>query len=332
MDPGKNSRGLVLDRTYSVGPHVSGTESIYMSNVNRNTTVLIVGATGYIGGAVVAESVRQGYNVIAVARSRKSDSQFDGAELVLADVSDPASMAKVFERKIDVVISCLATRSGLPKDFDDIDYKATLNVLKSAQAAGTGKFILLSAICVRKPELPLQLAKLKMEDELMRSGIDYTIVRPTAYFWVFDSQTRRIAQGQPGFIVGSGTQARHNPIAKEDLAEFIVSSIGDSERKNRIFILGGPEVPDNVLTHKDSLSMIFEVLGKKPRIISVPNWVYLTLVRITWFIGLFSRRVAVFSAFLKVVHYYLVNDMRAPGYGSITLRQYLIDTYGKSRT
>ncbi|MDQ1303004.1 MAG: Divinyl chlorophyllide a 8-vinyl-reductase, chloroplastic [Pseudomonadota bacterium] len=297
-----------------------------MSNVNSTTTVLIVGATGYIGGAVVAESVRQGYNVIAVARSRKSDSQFDGAELVLADVSDPASMAKVFERKIDVVISCLATRSGLPKDFDDIDYKATLNVLKAAQASGTGKFILLSAICVRKPELPLQLAKLKMEDELMRSGIDYTIVRPTAYFWVFDSQTRRIAQGQPGFIVGSGTQACHNPIAKEDLAEFIVSSIGNSERKNRIFILGGPEVPDNILTHRDSLLMIFAVLGKKPRIISVPDWLYMALVRITWFIGLFTRRVAVFSAFLNVVHYYLVNDMRAPGYGSVTLRQYLIDT------
>ncbi len=303
-----------------------------MSNVNRETTVLIVGATGYIGRAVVAESVRQGYNVIAVARSKKGDCQFDGAELVLADVSDPASIAKVFERKVDVVISCLACRSGLAKDFDDIDYKATLNVLNAAQASGTGKFILLSAICVRLPELPLQLAKLKMEDELMRSGIDYTIVRPTAYFWVFDSQTRRIAQGKPGFMIGTGTQARHNPIAKEDLAEFMVSGIGNSERKNRIFILGGPEVPDNILSHKDSLAMIFEVLGKKPHIISVPDWVYMALVRITWFIGLFTRRVAVFSAFLNVVHYYLVNDMRAPGYGSVTLRQYLIDTYGKART
>ena len=219
-----------------------------MSNVNRTTTVLIVGATGYIGGAVVAESVRQGYNVIAVARSRKSDRQFEGAELVLADVSDPASMAKVFERKIDVVISCLATRSGLPKDFDDIDYKATLNVLNAAQASGTAKFILLSAICVRKPELPLQLAKLKMEDELMRSGIDYTIVRPTAYFWVFDSQTPMIARGRPGYVIGTGNQSRHNPLAREDLAEFMVSSIDNIERNNRVFVLGGPETPDNVLT------------------------------------------------------------------------------------
>jgi hypothetical protein len=75
--------------------------------------------------------------------------------------------------------------------------------------------------------------------------------------------------------------------------------------------------------------MIFDIVGKEPRIISVPDWAYMALIRITWFIGLFTRRVAVFSAFLSVVHYYLVNDMRAPGYGTITLRQYLTETYGK---
>lgn len=297
-----------------------------MGNVNGNTTVLIVGATGYIGRAVVTESVRQGYNVIAVARSRKADCQFDGAELVLADVGDPASMAKVFERKIDVVISCLACRSGLPKDFDDIDYKATLNVLNAAQASGTEKFILLSAICVRKPELPLQLAKLKMEDELMRSGIDYTIVRPTAYFWVFDAQTRMIAKGKPAYVVGTGDQAVHNPISKEDLAEFMVDSIGNPERQNRVFVLGGPEVPGNIISYRESLRMVFEALGKEPRIISVPNWALTAVIRLTGFVGLFVRRVAVLSGFLKVVHYYLVNDMRAPGYGSMTFRQHVLDT------
>ena len=304
-----------------------------MSNDNRSTTtVLIVGATGYIGRAVVAEAVRQGHDVIAVTRSPKNDRAFDGAEVVVADVADPASIAKIFTRKVDVVISCLATRSGLPKDFDDIDYKATLNVLNAAQKNGAGKFILLSAICVRKPDLPLQLAKLKMEDALMRSGIDYTIVRPTAYFWVFDAQTRMIAKGKPGYVIGTGDQTCHNPIAREDLAEFMVSSIGNSERKDRVFVLGGPEVPGNIVSYKDSLLMVFEALGKEPKIVSIPGWAFAALIRLTWFIGLFFRRVAVFSAFLKVVHYYLENDMRAPGYGSITLRQYLMDTTRKMQT
>lgn len=289
-------------------------------------SVLVVGATGYIGNAVVAEAVQRGYEVIAVTRSARTDCNFDGAEVVLADVTDPASVARAFDRKIDVVISCLACHSGVAKDFDDIDYKATLGILNAGLENGTKQFILLSAICVRKPDLPLQLAKLKMEDALIRSGIDYTIVRPTAYFWVFDAQNRMIENGRPAFLIGSGEQACHNPIAREDLAEFLVGCIDNSERINRIHIIGGPEVPGNVITYKESLAMIFESLGKEPKFVSIPSWMYMALIRVTRFIGHFSRKVSVFSEFLHITYYYLHDDMRAPGYGSRTYQQHVLDT------
>jgi divinyl chlorophyllide a 8-vinyl-reductase len=303
-----------------------------MSETKSGQTILVVGATGYIGNAVVTESVRQGYDVIAVTRSLKTDSQFDGAEVVVADVTNPASLAKAFNRNIDIVISCLACRSGLARDFDDIDYKATLNVLNAAIENGTDQFILLSAICVRKPDLPLQLAKLKMEDALIRSGIDYTIVRPTAYFWVFDAQTRMIKNGKPGFLIGTGDQACHNPIAKEDLAEFMVDCIGSGEHINRLHIIGGPEVPENIITYRDSLVMIFDSMGKEPKLISIPGWLFLPLIRLTRFIGLFFRKIGVFSEFLHITYYYLSNDMRAPGYGSKTIKQFLLDTTRKVET
>jgi divinyl chlorophyllide a 8-vinyl-reductase len=298
-----------------------------MNDNNKNaTTVLIIGATGYIGSAVVAEAVQQGYDVVTVTRSQKSDARLDGTEVVVADVTDPASVAKAFNRKIDVVISCLGCHSGLARDFDEIDYKATLSILNLAKENGTEKFILLSAICVRKPELPLQLAKLKMEDELMRSGIDYTIVRPTAYFWVFEAQTKMIAKGRPGYLVGSGDQAVHNPIAKEDLAEFMVDSIVNIERKDRVFVLGGPEVPGNIITYKQSLEMIFEAMGKEPKLVSYPGWLLTAVIHLTGFIGIFFRKSGVFSEFLKIVYYYLVNDMRAPGYGARTFKQHVMDS------
>jgi divinyl chlorophyllide a 8-vinyl-reductase len=300
-----------------------------MSNgVTTKKTVLIVGATGYIGSATVAEAVRQGHDVIAITRSASSADQFPGAEAVLADVTDPASIAKAFNRKIDAVISCLGCHSGLAKDFDAIDYKATLNVMNAALANGSKKFVLLSAICVRKPELPLQLAKLKFEDELMRSGLDYTIVRPTAYFWVFEAQNKMIAAGKPGYLIGSGDQAVHNPIAKEDLAEFMVDSLTNGERRDRVYVIGGPEAPGNVITYKDSADMVFKALGKEPRYIHVPGWAMTATVKLTWFIGLFFRKIGVFSEFLKIIHYYLKYDMRAPGYGSVTFQQHINETVG----
>ncbi len=291
----------------------------------NDKTVLIVGATGYIGSAVVAESVRRGYHTIAVTRSTPKDGQFPGAEVVLADVTDPAGIAEVFNRKIDVVISCLGCHSGTARDFFRIDYEVTLDILNAAIANGATQFILLSAICVRQPELPLQLAKLKMEDALMRSGINYTIVRPTAYFWVFDVQTPMILKGASGKLIGGGEMAEHNPIAKEDLAEFMVGSIDNEERRDRVFVIGGPDVPDNIISSKKSMEMLFEALGKPPKMVSLPAWLLVFAIRLTGLFGLFFRKSSVVSEFLKIIYYYDTNDMRAPGYGSITFKQYVND-------
>jgi len=299
-------------------------------------TVLIIGATGYIGNAVVREAVDQGYKVIAVTRSEGHDRNFDGAEVAVADVTDPTSVEQLFNRpsgeKIDAVISTLACRSGVASDFFDIDYHATLNVLNSAVKHGTEKFVLLSAICVRKPELPLQQAKLLMEDALMRSGIDYSIVRPTAYFWVFDVQTPMIIKGRPGYVVDSGDQAVHNPIAKEDLAEFMVDCVDQEERSNRVFVLGGPETPDNIMTYRQSLEALFEGLSMEPNIKSIPGWLVRAIINTSGFLGKFFRKPGAFSEFLKTTYYYLENDMRAPGYGTRTLKDHLLDKDRKVET
>jgi uncharacterized protein YbjT (DUF2867 family) len=141
-----------------------------------------------------------------------------------------------------------------------------------------------------------------------------------------------IENGKPGFLIGTGDQACHNPIAKEDLAEFMVGCIGSSEHINRLHIIGGPEVPENIITYRDSLLMVFESLGKEPKLISLPGWMLVTVIRITRFIGLFSRKIGVFSEFLKITHYYLINDMRAPGYGTRTIKQHLLDATRKVET
>ena len=71
----------------------------------------------------------------------------------------------------------------LQKDSWAIDYQATKNVLDVAQQQGAEHFVLLSAICVQKPLLEFQHAKLKLEAELQRlQGMSYSIVRPTAFF------------------------------------------------------------------------------------------------------------------------------------------------------
>lgn len=93
-----------------------------------------------------------------------------GAQVVSSDVTDPAALARdVFSRPADVVISCLASRSGVKKDAFLVDYEATLNCLNAARRANTDHFVLLSAFCVKKPLLQFQHAKLKFEDALVQA-------------------------------------------------------------------------------------------------------------------------------------------------------------------
>ena len=80
---------------------------------------------------------------------------------------------------------------GLQKDSWAVDYQATKNVLDVARARGAQHFVLLSAICVQKPLLEFQHAKLKLEAALQAGGgLSYSIVRPTAFFKSLAGQVR----------------------------------------------------------------------------------------------------------------------------------------------
>lgn len=90
---------------------------------------------------------------------------------------------------IESVISCLASRTGIKKDAEMIDYQATLHCLEASQQVQAGHFVLLSAFCLRNPLLQFQKAKLRFEAKLKeQDDVSWSIVRPTAYFKSVSSQ------------------------------------------------------------------------------------------------------------------------------------------------
>ena len=177
--------------------------------------VLLAGATGYIGQAVLKELVVQGYEVIALVR-RGHDLVIDDPKAVTIVEAD-ITADRDWDRRVPAVhavVSCLASRTGAPADAHCVDFEANQKLLKHAERNGVSHFVLLSAICVQKPVLAFQRAKLRFEQLLHDSPVPATVIRATAFFRSLVGQLSRVQAGKPFllFVQGSTLPASQSQI------------------------------------------------------------------------------------------------------------------------
>jgi divinyl chlorophyllide a 8-vinyl-reductase len=239
---------------------------------------LVLGATGTIGRAVVGALVARGHEVICFVRQGSALNLPGKAIVRMGDVCDPACVdANGFRGEVfDAVVSCIASRNGLPQDAWAVDYGANLTWLNAARAAGVRRFVLLSAICVQRPRLAFQHAKLAFEAQLITSGLDYSIVRPTAFFKSLSGQVERVRAGKPFLLFGDGQLTACKPISDRDLACYVADCLTHEDRRNRILPIGGP---GPAITPREQGEALFRLLGRTPRFRSAPLWLMDGIIR-----------------------------------------------------
>ena len=288
------------------------------SSTSESRSVLVLGGTGTIGRATVAALLARGHNVVCIARpkagvARKLNQQqtsdlLQGAEVCFGNVTDTMFLAEnVFrDRQFDAVVSCMASRTGEPEDAWAVDYQAHSDVLTLAKDAGVTQMVLLSAICVQKPRLVFQHAKLKFEKELIDSGLTYSIVRPTAYFKSLAGQVERVKNGKPFFLFGDGTLTACKPISDADLANYLADCLEDTSLQNEILPIGGP---GPALTQLEQGKYLFELLGREPRFKSVPASFLSRIANFLDAIGKVIPPVAAKAELARIGHYYATESM-----------------------
>lgn len=306
--------------------------------------VLVAGATGYIGRHVVAELVRRGHQVVAIARPRAGVAGSDdaettrrslpGAEVRFAEVTDRSSLAEhaVRGERFDAVVSCLATRTGAPGDAWRIEHRANEDLLAEAQRAGLGLFVLLSAICVQRPRLAFQHAKLAFEKALVASGTPWSIVRPTAFFKSLAGQVTKVKAGRPFVVFGDGELTACKPISERDLATFLAECVEDPAKRGRILPVGGP---GEAITPRQQGEMLFELLGRAPRFRRVPVGLMDAIVSGLALGGRVLPSLAEKAELARIGRYYATESMlvldeargvydasATPSYGTDTLRDF----------
>jgi divinyl chlorophyllide a 8-vinyl-reductase len=219
------------------------------------------------------------------------------------DLTDSAAIARDGLRgeAFDAVISCMASRTGAPKDAWAVDHDAHLAVLEAAKAAGIGRWVQLSAICVQRPLLAFQKAKLAFEDALMASGLSWTIVRPTAFFKSLSGQIARVQAGKPFLLFGDGRLTACAPISDEDLAAYIADCLTDPDRAGRILPIGGP---GPALTPREQGELMFAAVGKPARFASAPVWLLDAVIGLLSVLGLRDK-----AELARIGRYYATQSM-----------------------
>lgn len=277
--------------------------------------VFLVGATGTIGRATAEALDRHGHQVVAFVRRPPPEGKAPrpaswppGVTLRTGDVTDPASLLDDGFRgePFDAVVSCMASRTGAPDDAWAIDHRAHLTLLEAAKAAGVTHFVLLSAICVQKPTLQFQHAKLAFEEALRASGLTWSIVRPTAYFKSISGQVARVMGGKPFLLLGDGTLTACKPISDGDLAEYLTGCLTDPERRGRVLPIGGP---GEAITPREQGEHLFALLGQAPRFRRVPVGVMNAVAGVLGGLARIFPSLEAKAEFARIGRYYATESM-----------------------
>lgn len=236
--------------------------------------VLVAGATGYLGTYLVKELKKRGYWVRVLVRTEQQKDKMKLADDVfVGQIIQPQTLKGIAD-SMDVVFSTVGiTRQKEGLTYWDVDYQGNVNLLQEAISSTVSQFLYVSAINGDKfRHLKIFEAKEGFVDELKKSNLDYTVIRPNGFFSDMLDFLNMAKSGR-AYLFGKGDQLI-NPIAGSDLASFCVSLL-EQKQANEVSV-GGPDV----FTLKEIANLALDSWNKKRKITFLPDSVRVIMIQV----------------------------------------------------
>ncbi|HWG62265.1 MAG TPA: NAD(P)H-binding protein [Streptosporangiaceae bacterium] len=225
--------------------------------------LLVTGGSGFLGGYVLTEAVRRGHEVIALARSEAAARTVAkrGAHPLAGDLDEAAGLPAVFR----------TTRCDVLVNLASLGFGHAPTIVAAAESAGIGRAVFISTTAVTT-SLPARSREMRLlaEDQIRRSDIDWTILRPTMIYG--DAGDRNLSRllmmlrRTPVLPVPGGGGRLQQPVHVADVADAVLSAAGQPAPATGIYDVAGP----HPLTFSQLLRTAARAVGSRTRFIPVP--------------------------------------------------------------
>ncbi len=207
--------------------------------------ILVVGATGSLGGSIARRLLQEGKPVRLLVRPQSDAKPLInlGAEFVAGDLKDRASLDAAVRGIETVITTANSALRGGDDNPETVEHQGNKNLIDAAAAARVRQFIFVSALGADPTSpVPFLAGKGKAAAHLRSSGLRHTILEPNLYIdvWLGMVFGMPLAQGRPPTVIGEGRR-KHSFIAQDDVRAFAQASIGNPAAIGKTLVLGGPE-------------------------------------------------------------------------------------------
>ena len=224
--------------------------------------ILVVGATGLVGGMIARRLLGRGDTVRILVRpgSNYQPPVDAGAQPVVGDLKDPSSLGPACAGVQTVITTATSGSRGGADTVQTVDEEGNRHLIDAARAAEVRQFIFVSALSADEDSpIPMARAKAHTEAYLRASGMPYTVLAPNGILEVNLGLVVGfpLRAGQPATLIGEGRR-RHSLVAASDVAAFAVAVVGHPLALNRRVVIGGPEA----VSWRDIIATYERVLGR----------------------------------------------------------------------